>query len=84
MGRPRGYQRFLEGNLVSRRDFNVIRLLWERNRDHRQLGAMRSFSYFIDELELKDLPVPRNPYPCKGEPNNQRKARLDRFLVSDD
>ena len=38
----------------------------------------------IDELELKDLPLQGSPYTWKERLNNQRMARLDRRLVTDD
>ena len=38
-------------------DFNVIRLLGERNRISRLSSAMRRFSEIIDDLELRDFPL---------------------------
>ena len=45
---------------------------------------MRRFSQVIDELELKDLPLQGGSFTWRGGLNNQRIARLDRFLVIDD
>ena len=45
---------------------------------------MRRFSHIIDELELRDLPIQGGRYTWKGGLNNQRMAKFDRFLVSDD
>ena len=45
---------------------------------------MRIFSQIIDELELKDFPLKGGPFTWRGGLNNQRMARLDRFLVTDD
>ena len=38
----------------------------------------------VDELELKDLPLKGGCFTWKGGQNNQRMARLDKFLVTDD
>ena len=65
-------------------DFNVTRFLDERNREGRILSSMRKLSQEIDELEIKDLPLQEGPYTWKGGLNNQRMARLDEFLVTDD
>ena len=45
---------------------------------------MRRFSQFIDDLELKDLPLLGGVYTGVEGLENQRMARLDRFLISDD
>ena len=55
-----------------------------RNSEGRNSGSMRRFSHVIDELELKDFPLLGGPFTWKGGLNNQRMARLDRFLVIDD
>ena len=47
-------------------------------------GAMRSFSQVIDDLELKDLPLHGGDFTWARGPRNQRMARLDRFLISDE
>ena len=65
-------------------DFNVLGFLEERNREGRWMVAMRRFSQVIDDLELKDQPLLRGDFTRVGGPGNQRMARLDRFLVSDD
>ena len=65
-------------------DFNDIRFPGERNREGRIQRSMRRFSQIIDELELKDLPIQRGQYTWKGGLNNQRMARLNRFLFTDD
>ena len=44
---------------------------------------MRKFSQIIDELELKDLPLKGGSFTWRGGSNNQRMARLDRFLSTD-
>ena len=64
-------------------DFNVTRFPDERNREGRILSSMRRFSQVIEELELKDLPLQGGPYTWKGGLNNQRMARLDKFLVTE-
>ena len=65
-------------------DFNIIRFPEERNREGRISGPMRRFSQIIDDLELKDLPLQGGCFTWKGGMNNQRMARLDKFLVIDD
>ena len=45
---------------------------------------MRRFSQIIDDLELKDPPQLGGEYTWAGGPGNQRMARLDMFLISDD
>ena len=65
-------------------DFNVLRFSRERNKEGRWTGAMRRFSQIIDELELKDLPLQRGEFTWTGGLGNQRVARLDRFLITDD
>ena len=45
---------------------------------------MRTFSQIIDELELKDLPLQGGVFTWTGGPGNQKMARLDRFLITDD
>ena len=65
-------------------DINVIRFPGERNRESRIMGPMRSFSQTIDELELKDLPLQGGSYAWKGQHNNHRMDRLDRFLITKD
>ena len=45
---------------------------------------MRQFSYFIDELELIDLPLLGGNFTWSGGLRNQNLAHLDRFLVSQD
>ncbi|RVW90110.1 Transposon TX1 uncharacterized 149 kDa protein [Vitis vinifera] len=65
-------------------DFNVIRLLGERNRISRLSAAMRRFSEVIDDLELRDFPLQGGSFTWRGGLNNQTQSRLDRFLVSED
>ena len=65
-------------------DFNDICFPGKRNREDRIQRSMRRFSQIIDELELKDLPIQRGQYTWKGGLNNQRMARLNRFLFTDD
>ena len=65
-------------------DFNVLRSSKERNREGRWLGDMRRFFQVIDDLVLKDLPLKGGRFTWINGPGNQRMARLDRFLVSDD
>ena len=47
-------------------------------------SSMRRFSQIIDELKLKDLPFQGGPFTWRGGLNNQRMAKLDRFLVTDE
>ena len=65
-------------------DFNVLRFPGKKNRGGRWTGAMRRFSQIIDELELKDMPLQGGVFTWTGGPGNQRMARLDRFLITDD
>ena len=65
-------------------DFNVIRFPKERNRVGKISSSMRRFSHIIDELELKDLPLQGGSFIWRGGLDNQRMARLDKFLVTDD
>ena len=53
------------------------------NRKGRITGSMRRLSSVIDELELKDLSQ-GGSFTWRGGMNNQRMARLDRFLVTND
>ena len=45
---------------------------------------MRKFSQIIDELELKDTLLREGHTHGKGDLNNRRMARLDRFLITND
>ena len=45
---------------------------------------MRRCSHIIDELELKDVPLQGGSFTWKGGLNNQKMARLDKFLVYDE
>ena len=45
---------------------------------------MRRFSQIIDELELKGVPLQGDTFMWRRGPNNQRMARLDRFLIFDE
>ena len=65
-------------------DFKVVRFPGERNRDGRLTGPMRRFSQVIEDLELKDLTLRGGKFTWRGSQGNQRMARLDRFLVSED
>ena len=65
-------------------DFHVLRFPGKRNREGRWTGTMRRFPQIIDELELKDLPLQGGVFTWIGGPGNQRMARLDRFLITDD
>ena len=65
-------------------DFNVLRFPGERNREGRWTGTMRRFSQIIDELELKDLPLQGGVFTWTGGLGNQRMARLDKFLITND
>ena len=67
-----------------RGDFNEIRFPTERYRERRIMSFMRRFSHIMDELDLKDLPLQGGMYTRKGGLNNQRMARLDRYLITDD
>ena len=65
-------------------DFNALRFPYERNRKGRLTSVMRKFSQIIDELELKDTPLNGGQYTWKGDLNDRRMERLDRFLFTDD
>ena len=65
-------------------DFNVIRFPEERNQVGRISVPMRRFSKVIDELELKDLLLKGGRFTWKWGLNNQRRAKLDKYLVSGD
>ena len=65
-------------------DFNVIELPRERNREARISSDMRNFSQVIDDLELKDFPLGGGCFPWRAVLNNQREAKLDRFLATED
>ena len=67
-----------------RGDFNVLRFQGERYKEGRWTGVMRRFFQIIDELELKDLPHQGGVYTWIGGPGNQRMARLDIFLITND
>ena len=62
----------------------MIRFPEERNRVGKISSSMRRFSHIIDELELKDLPLQGGSFIWRGGLDNQRMARLDKFLVTDD
>ena len=62
----------------------MVRFLGERNRDGRLTRLMRRFSQVIEDLELKDLSLRGGTFTWRGSQGNQRMARLDRFLVSED
>ena len=64
-------------------DFNIFRFPWERNREGRISRDMRRFTQVIEEMELKEVPLPGGFFTWRGGLNNQRMARLDRFLVSE-
>ena len=87
MGGFGGHKRFMGGAVdpwCIGGDFNEIRFPTERNRERRIMSSMRRFSQMIDELELKDLPLQGGMYTWKGGLNNQRMARLDRYLITND
>ena len=65
-------------------DFNVIRFPSERSNQGRLNHSMRQFSKFIDEWELIDLLLLGDNFTWSGGLRNQKLARLDRFLVSQD
>ena len=65
-------------------DFKVVRFPRERNRASSLTGPMRRFSQVIDDLELKDLALRVGTYTWKEGLGNQRMAKLDRFLVSEE
>ena len=65
-------------------DLNVVKFPGERNRVGGLTGPMRRFSQVIDDLELKDLALRGGYFTWKGGLDNQRMARLDRFLVSEE
>ena len=62
-------------------DFTVVRFSGEKKGSHRLSGAMRSFSKFIDDMQLLDLPLHGGEFTWG---NSQSASRIDRFLVSGD
>jgi hypothetical protein len=65
-------------------DFNVVRFPSEKLREGRLTGAMTTFSDFIAELGLIDLPLLEGQLTWSNNQDPPSKSRLDRFLVSID
>ena len=65
-------------------DFNIIRFPEERNKAGKITRPMRRFSQVINDLDMKDIPLKGELYNWSGGLNNQRMARLNKFLISDD
>ena len=51
----------------------MIRFPSERSREGRLFSSMRRFSEVLDELALRDLPLPRGPYTWSGGLNGQSR-----------
>ena len=66
------------------RDFNVVRFPSEKLREGRLTGAMTTFSDFISELSLIDLPLLEGQFTWSNNQDPPSKSRLDRFIVSTD
>jgi hypothetical protein len=65
-------------------DFNVVRFPSEKLREGRLTGAMMTFSDFISELGLIDLPLLEGQFTRSNNQDPPSKSRLDRFLLSAD
>jgi hypothetical protein len=70
--------------VVHRWDFNVVCFPSEKLRAGRLTGAMTTFSDFISELSLIDLPLLESQFTWSNNQDPPSKSRLDRFLVSID
>ena len=64
-------------------DFNVVRFPGERSGASRLTLAMRRFTWVIDDLHLRNLPLLGGSSTWSEGLNNQAYLRLDRFLVSE-
>ena len=51
----------------------MIRFPNERSREGRLFSSMRRFSEVLDELALRDLPLPEGPYTWSGGLNGQSR-----------
>ncbi|XP_058075531.1 uncharacterized protein LOC131223951 [Magnolia sinica] len=65
-------------------DFNVIRFAEEYSRIRRTTHAMQSFSDWIQDQELVDLPLAGAKFTWTNGRKSQIQSRLDRFLLSTD
>jgi hypothetical protein len=65
-------------------DFNVVRFPSEKLRAERLTRAMTSFSDFIAELGLIDLPLLEGQFTWSNNQDPPSKSRIDRFLLSSD
>ena len=65
-------------------DFNEVLFPNERSRGGRLSNSMRRFSYIMNDLDLRDLPLQGGPYTWRGGLNGCSMSHLDRFLVTVD
>jgi exonuclease III len=65
-------------------DFNVVRFPSEKLRAGRLTRAMTTFSDFIAELGLIDLPLLEGQFTWSNNQDPPSKSRIDRFLLSSD
>ena len=65
-------------------DLNMVLSPNDRTPACKLSHSMRRFNEVLNELGLRDLPLQRGPFTWRGGLNNQRMARLDRFLVKAD
>lgn len=63
-------------------DFNEIKAMCERTGCTRMAKCMRIFKDFINQAELKDLPMMGKQFTWTNFQNNAIHNRIDRFLIS--
>lgn len=64
-------------------DFNEVRYPSEKN-CNRLEKAMGDLVYFIEDMELQDLPLIGGKFTWRKEDRQNIAARLDRFLISEE